>query len=91
MDLSEISAVVGLTVTVGGALGSLLLKAYVNPVKAQVTLVEATMKEHDDRIRDVENQGSIHSIHLENLMKAVDRLVTKIDELVSVERSKQKE
>lgn len=44
-------------------------------------------KDHEERIRFLESQGSAHSIHLENIMKAVDRLVNKIDELVSFEKA----
>lgn len=88
MDWSEISAVVGITVTIIGAVGSLLLKAFLNPVKQQATLSEGMMKDHEDRLRQLEHQNAVHSIHLENLMKAVDRLVSKIDELVSFERTK---
>ena len=91
MDWSEISAVVGIAVTITGALGSLLLKAFLNPVKTQATLSEETMKDHEDRLRHLENQNVVHSIHLENLMKAVDRLVSKIDEFVSFEKNKTKE
>jgi hypothetical protein len=88
MDWSEISAVVGITLTVVGALGSLLLKAFLNPVKQQATLSEGIMKDHEERLRNLENQGAVHSVHLENLMKAVERLVSKIDELVSYEKSR---
>lgn len=88
MDWSEISAVVGITSTVVGALGSLLLKAFLNPVKQQATLSEGIMKDHEERLRHLENQNAVHSIHLENLMKAVDRLVSKIDELVSYEKTR---
>ncbi len=91
MDWSEISAIVAVTSTVVGAVGSLLLKAYVNPVKQQVLSIEDLMKDNEDRLRYLENQSSAHSIHLENLMKAVDRLVNKIDELVSFEKTKHKE
>jgi hypothetical protein len=91
MDWSTIAAVAGVTFTVTGALGSLLLKAFINPVHQQVLSIEGFMKDHEDRLRNLENQSAAHSIHLENLMKAVDRLVTKIDELVSFEKTKQKE
>ena len=91
MDWSEISAVVAVTSTVVGALGSLLLKAYINPVKQQLLSIEDNMKDQEDRTRALENQSAAHSIRLENLMKAVDRLVNKIDELVSFEKTKHKE
>lgn len=88
MDWSEISAVVVMTSTIVGAVGSLLMKAFLNPVKQQATLSEAVMKDHEERLRNLENQGAVHSVHLENLMKAVERLVSKIDELVTYEKSR---
>ena len=92
MDWTVIAAIVGLASTVTTALGSLLLKAYIEPVKKQTNLNEVTMEKQGERIRHLEQQAATHSTHLENLMKAVDRLVNKIDELVSYEKqSRQKE
>jgi thiamine pyrophosphate-dependent acetolactate synthase large subunit-like protein len=91
MDWSEISAVVGIAVAITSALGSLLLKAFLNPVNTQAAVSEGIMKDHEERLRKLENQNAVHSIHLENLMKAVDRLVSKIDELVTYEKTKAKE
>lgn len=87
MDVVGISAVAAGVVTVAVAVGSILLKAFVYPIKQKTELNATFMKDHEERIRHLEGQASAHSIHLENLMKAVDRLVTKIDELVSYERA----
>lgn len=64
MDWTVISAVVGVTMTLTGAIGSLLLKAFLNPVKQQAMLSEEIMKDHEERLRSIENQVSAHNIHL---------------------------
>lgn len=87
MDLSVISAVVGTSVSLTGAVGGLLLKAYINPVKQKAELNEKIMSTYEERLRHLETQQAAHSIHLDNLMKAVDRLIDKIDELVSMEQA----
>lgn len=85
MDWSVISTVVGIAFTVGGAVGALLVRAYINPLNRSVEQNMETSKDHEKRIRQLESMGSEHGIHLENLMKAVDRLVSKIDEFVTFE------
>lgn len=87
MEWTVISAVVGTTMAVTTAIGGLLLKAYVNPVKQNTEANSMIIRDHEDRLRHLESKAAAHDIHLENLMKAVDRLVNKIDELVSYEKS----
>lgn len=87
MDWTVISAVVGATVTLSVAVGGLLLRAFVNPLKNRSELNVEVSKDHEERIRKLENTSSEHGVHLANLLVAVDRLVNKIDELVSFEKS----
>lgn len=87
MDWILIATVVGVIIPLVSGIGAILLKAFVNPVKTEVEGFATLVKDHEDRIRRLETQGSEHGIHLENLLKAVDRLVYKIDELVTYEKA----
>lgn len=87
MDLAVLSAVVAASVALSGALGGLLLRAFIKPLESKMEQNRMVAKDHEERIRFLETQGSEHSIHLGNIMKAVDRLVNKIDELVSFEKA----
>lgn len=86
MELGTVSAIIGASVALTTAVGGILLKAFVNPVKTKTEANSMTTQDHEDRLRHLESQASQHSIHLENLMKAVDKLVDKIDVLVSYQR-----
>jgi hypothetical protein len=87
MDLAVLSAVVAASVALTGAIGGLIVRAFIKPLETKTEQNHMVAKDHEERIRFLESQGSAHSIHLENIMKAVDRLVNKIDELVSFEKA----
>ena len=87
MDWAVIAAVIAAAVALSGAIGGLLVRAFVKPLETKTESNQMVAKDHEERIRFLESQGSAHSIHLENIMKAVDRLVNKIDELVSFEKA----
>lgn len=92
MEWGSISAIVGATVVLAGAVGGLLVRAYITPLKnkleATIKASEEKDKDHEGRLRHLESTTSEHNIHLENLMKAVDKLVDKIDILVTYETRK---
>lgn len=90
MEFGTVSAIVAATITVTSAIGGLLLRAFVNPVKVKTEANDKVIKDHEERIRDLESMTSAHTIHLENLMKAVDKLVDKIDALITYETKQQR-
>lgn len=83
IELGSIAAIVGVSVTLTGTIGGLLLKAFVAPVKTRTDNNHATLQDHESRLRSLETKVNTHSIHMENILKAVDQLVAKIDLLVT--------
>lgn len=90
LDIASISAAVGVSLSVVGAVGGLLIKAFISPVETQAMNNKDHLQDLDTRVRHLENQTSEHSIQLETVVKSVDRLIGKMDSLVTliVEREK---
>ena len=94
IEIGSIAAIIGASVSLCGAVGALLVKAYVSPVRALAAsntkalehlgeLHDKISGDHEARVRFLEHSVNTHSIHLETLVKSVDQLVRKIDLLVS--------
>lgn len=83
MEVVTVAGIIVACVSLAGAVGGLLLKAYVSPVKTRTDDNHDTIQDHESRIRGLETKVNIHSVHMENLMKSVDTLVVKIDLLIT--------
>lgn len=91
MELGSVAAIIGATVTLASVIGGILLKAFVTPVKTRTDNNHLTAQDHESRLRELEHSVHTHSIHLDTLMKAMDKLIAKIDLLVVSEYQRNKE
>ena len=83
LELGSIAAIIGASVALTGAVGGLLMKAFITPVRARTDSNNELLKDHETRLRNAEVKVNTHSVHMETLLKAVDQLVVKIDLLVT--------
>ena len=91
IELGSLAALIGATIAITGAIGGLLLRAFIVPVKTRTDDNHATLQDHERRMRSLETKVNTHSIHMENILKAVDQLVVKIDLLVSARYNRTRE
>lgn len=84
LDVASISAAVGVSLSVVGAVGGLLIKAFISPVENQTMNNKDHLAEIDGRIRQLEHQSTEHSAQLDTVIKSVDRLVGKMDSLMTL-------
>ena len=83
LELGSIAAIIGASVALTGAIGGLLMKAFITPVRTRTDSNNEVLKDHEIRMRTTEAKVNTHSVHMETLLKAVDQLVLKIDLLVT--------
>lgn len=84
---------------VAAIIGGIIMKAFVNPIKDDVAGLKGTIKgeleelkesdlDKETRLRVVENKTTEHDVHIGQLITTSERLLTKMDELISSVLSK---
>lgn len=79
--LTIIEIIVG-ALSIATIVGGVLMKAFVNPLKADVDDLKEADADKETRLRIVETKTTEHDIHIGTLITTSERLLVKMDELM---------
>lgn len=80
--LTVIELIVG-ALSIATVVGGILMKAFVNPIKEEVNDLREADADKETRLRKVEIQTTEHAVHISTLVTTSERLLSKMDELLS--------
>lgn len=75
---------IGGALSIAAVVGGILMKAFVNPVKDDVNALQANTIDQESRLRVVEYKTTEHDIHISQLISTSERLLNKMDEVMTV-------
>lgn len=76
--------IVGGALSIAAVVGGILMKAFVDPLKDDVTSLQESTQDQETRLRIVENKTTEHDIHISQLISTSERLLHKMDEFMTV-------
>lgn len=80
--LTIIEIVVG-ALSIAGIVGGILMKAFVSPIQDEVNDLKEADQDKETRLRIVETKTVEHDVHIGTLVSTSERLLVKMDELMS--------
>ena len=80
--LTVIELIVG-ALSIATVVGGILMKAFVVPIKEEVNDLREADADKETRLRKVEMQTTEHAVHINTLVTTSERLLSKMDELLS--------
>ena len=83
MDVGTVVTIAGGTVGFLGVIGGVLIQAFLNPIQSKTEANKATSKDHEYRLRSLETTVNTHGTQMDNILVSIDRLIDRIDLLVS--------
>lgn len=83
MDPLTVTELLVGALSIATIVGGILMRAFVNPIKDEVNDLKEADTDKEKRLRKVETQTTVHAVHISTLVSTSERLLNKMDELVS--------
>lgn len=80
--ITIVELVVG-ALSIAGIVGGILMKAFVSPIQDEVNDLKDADQDKETRLRIVETKTTEHDVHITTLISTSERVIVKMDELMS--------